>query len=803
MMTSIRFLSLAGCLLVAATLRAQQPQSYNTTLFGKLDPETQSGSWKYSSLIGYAHPNGREYALIGGYSGTYIVDVTDKPIRQVAFIAGPASGWRELKTVGNYAYIVSEGGSGLQIVDLSQLPASATLIRNDTTYFRTAHTITAEGTYLYVNGTGASAGANGGVIILDITNPTGPVKVGQWTERYSHDCTVRNDTLYVAAINDGQLNIIALGADRKAPHTVATITYPGAGTHNCALTPDGSYVMTTDEINATPKTLKVWDRRDVGNISKVADYTPVPNEIIHNVHMKGTTAYIAWYSAGTRIIDMSKPEEPAELGYYDTYPTAENNYVGNWGTYPYLPSGKIISSDMQTGLYVFTFNGAKRGNVHGVVRDAATNDPVPNATVVITRFGRTITADAQGRYNYSGAVDSLAYMAGAPNYQNAGGTLVLTEAGTAQDILLPSLPLASFSVKAVDGASGQPVSAFSYRIIERTSADGHADANPQVFRVPLDSTYHIYVGAWGYHPTLLTLTNPSGVIEARLDPGYFDDVELDLGWSLGLPTDNAKGGAWERGVPTQTDLNGVIVQPDSDHSVGFRDHAFITGIANSDGGVGANDVDDGITTLTTPPMDLSTYADPILTCWLWYSRDARTDVVNDTLQVLVSGDNGGTWHTIERITDSPQRWTPRRYRLRDYLTQFGSQTLFRIVASDLYAQSLVEAGLDDFAVADSGKPAAGVGALQAGGVVTGFGIHPNPIVNTATLELTLAEPQQNARLDLFDASGRRVRTIYTGGLEQGARSFPIDASGLPSGRYAWSLRLDDGAVLSRSILVVR
>src|SRR5882724_7671028 len=58
-MTSIRFLSLAGCLFVAATLCAQQPpQSYNTALFGTLDPEPLSGSWKYSSLIGYAHPNG-------------------------------------------------------------------------------------------------------------------------------------------------------------------------------------------------------------------------------------------------------------------------------------------------------------------------------------------------------------------------------------------------------------------------------------------------------------------------------------------------------------------------------------------------------------------------------------------------------------------------------------------------------------------------------------------------------------------------------------------------------------------------
>ena len=34
-----------------------------------------------------------------------------------------------------------------------------------------------------------------------------------------------------------------------------TITYPGSGTHNCAVSSDGGYLLTTDEINATEKTL--------------------------------------------------------------------------------------------------------------------------------------------------------------------------------------------------------------------------------------------------------------------------------------------------------------------------------------------------------------------------------------------------------------------------------------------------------------------------------------------------------------------------------------------------------------------
>ena len=44
-------------------------------------------------------------------------------------------------------------------------------------------------------------------------------------------------------------------------------------------------------------------------------------------------------------------------GYYDTFePNHHDSYMGAWGVYPLLPSGNILLSDMQTGLYVFEVN---------------------------------------------------------------------------------------------------------------------------------------------------------------------------------------------------------------------------------------------------------------------------------------------------------------------------------------------------------------------------------------------------------------------------------------------------------------
>lgn len=806
-MTRLYTSIIACCLLGSAALaQTAEPRSYNTTLFGQISPAQGSGG-RYSALTGYAHPNGREYALLGGYNGTHIIDVTEQPIHQVAFIPGPASGWREMKAYGNYGYVVSEGGGGLQIIDLSKLPQEATLVRSDTSIFFTAHTISQHGTYLYVNGTGVNAGANGGTLIYDLSkDPLRPEHISTWSLRYVHDAVVRNDTLYASAINNGKLDIVYLGDGQKNPQLVNSIEYPGAGTHNADLTPDGSYVMTTDEIGSTPKTLKVWDVRDVENISKVADWTPVPGQIIHNVHMKGSIAYIAWYTAGTRVVDMSNPLDPAELGFYDTYPGASATYSGNWEVYPYLPSGKILSSDMQTGLHVFTFNGAARGNVYGVVRDALTNEPVSGAVISIAETGRTIVTDAQGGYSLAGAIDTLDFRIAKRDYISSTGSLILSADGTRHDILLTSIPMMELSMTVVDKATGEALPRFSYRVVERPESAGLVAGSSKLLRLPRDSSFHVYVGAWGYRSQVVDISpGQSGEHRVEVIREYYDDVELDLGWSLAAPGDNAASGRWERGVPMESSYpDGTLFQPGSDHTGGLGDHAFITGLFSEQFQPGVNDVDDGVTTLTSPPMNLVGYDDPVLSCAIWYSRNGRVDAINDTLEVLISSDNGESWHTLARITESPQVWKNYRFRLKDFITP-GEATRFRVVASDLYEQSLVEAGLDDFSVVDSSSAPSSVPLLPgaSAGVVASYQLRPNPFAGVAQLDLTLAAEQKDARLELFDALGRQVGLLHEGAIPAGTSSYTIDGSAIPAGRYAWRLTLDNGQVCTGAATLVR
>ena len=343
------------------------------------------GTVYYSSCWGWVSPDGKEYAFLGTYTGTAIIDLNVTPIREIAFIPGPAAScaYREIKTYKHYAYIVSEGGQGVQIVDLSGLPDTAVLVRSfnyvsgGKNTLR-SHTVTLADGYLYLNG--CANWSPGGIVIFSLRNdPTNPEYVGQFEPQYVHDSFVRNDTLYAAAIYSGGGLYVVNVQDKANPQIIRFIQYTGSGTHHAwASVNGGRYVFTTDEIGTTQSSMKVWDIQNLGSgppYVPLASYQYSPADYIHNVHGRGNYAYISHYSAGVRVVNVHNPALPSEAGGYDTYPGASGSYNGCWGVYPYFPSGRWIGSDMQTGLYVFRFDSLK----------ARTRSPLlspPNNTVM-------------------------------------------------------------------------------------------------------------------------------------------------------------------------------------------------------------------------------------------------------------------------------------------------------------------------------------------------------------------------------------------------------------------------------------
>ncbi len=350
-----------------SSVSAQLPDN-NMQLLSNLDlhpvPSQFNAPWDYAAIWGYAAPDGKEYAILGGTMGTSFYNISDSAdIYEVDFFptnintANPDQGvlWKEMKVYSHYAYVVSEADtSGIEIYDLQYLPDTVIFVKKYTPQgHRSTHTISQEGPYLYLNGCNASFGQ--GIAVLDLSaDPENPVLRGKWNTRYVHDCRVLRDTIYAMNIYDGNVSVI----DARNKDSLKTISQwlnlPNPSPHNSAISGDRRFLFSTDEVGALPRLLKVWNIEDLTSVTQVATWQPtnINTSIVHNVEVYGDTAVIAHYTAGVRVLDVSDPAAPVEIAWYDTYPASNSNsYLGCWGVYKF-PSGKIAASDMTGGLFV-------------------------------------------------------------------------------------------------------------------------------------------------------------------------------------------------------------------------------------------------------------------------------------------------------------------------------------------------------------------------------------------------------------------------------------------------------------------
>ena len=145
------------------------------------------------------------------------------------------------------------------------------------------------------------------------------------------------------------------------PQQLATlISYPDAGyNHSGWLSDDGTIYAMQDENHGYD--IKILDVSDLSNISVIATFNSGVDSqsMAHNGIIKGDLLYVAYYHDGLRVFDISNPNNPIQVNSYDTYnPNNHTSYRGAWGVYPYLNSGNILVSDMQSGLYVLDMSNS-------------------------------------------------------------------------------------------------------------------------------------------------------------------------------------------------------------------------------------------------------------------------------------------------------------------------------------------------------------------------------------------------------------------------------------------------------------
>ena len=624
---------------------------------------------------GYVSPSGREYALMGLENGIAVVEITD-PINPtiVSFVQGPNSLWHDVKVIGDWAYAVSEGGGGIQVIDLRQVDqgivTSPGSVGNGSSHNIIANPDTGR---LYRTG--------GSLRIYEVnSNPASPRFIGSWSDYYTHDGQVvtwqrpgpfqgHELAFCLGGLDSGwtdtRLRIVDV-TDPSNPVLIGSVQYPQrAYAHQGWLSEDQRYFYINDELDEdsfgfTTRT-RVVDVDDPSNPVYLGHFTSGVPAIDHNCYTHNGFLFEANYRSGLRIFDLTDPVNPTQVAYLDTSPADDQPaFDGAWSTYPYYPSGNVIISDIQQGLVIAR--------------------PIPN------------------RLEYT-------FISQIPEFFDPAGetfTFIIDEVNNI------TLDPASVTLTIDQGAG--PVEIPATEIAPNTFQvdTGILSCDSEVaYWFSASSTE----GDTFYYPILGDRQPATAIVSSAQTLSFDDDLEPDQGWTVtnsqGLAT-----GAWERAVPAGGGDRG---DPPTDFDGSGR--CYVTD--NRDG----EDVDGGSTTLTSPPMD-ATGGTALLTYARWYSNTFGADPANDTFVIEISNNNGQTWTELETVGPTGGEvsggWFTTSVFVNDFFNTPSDQVRVRFIASDLGDGSVVEAAVDAVSISiieceDAGCPADidGNGTLDA------------------------------------------------------------------------------------------
>jgi choice-of-anchor B domain-containing protein len=701
-----------------------------------------------NDVWGYVDELGNEYALVGTSKGTSIVDVTDpaNPV-EVFWLSGSESIWRDPSSHGDYAYVTTEAEDGMLIIDLGPLPQSTNL--TTTLYtgptnnsWQSAHTcFVDEFGYAYVFG--ANRG-NGGVIMLDVfTNPMAPVEVGVFDNWYCHDGYVRNDTMYLANINDGILSIVDV-SDKSNPILLGTKTTVSNFTHNAWPSDNGQFVFTTDEVSGA--FIASYDISDPTNIIEVdrIQNSPGSGVIPHNTHVLGDYLITSYYSDGIVVHDITYPYNMIKVGQFDTYVGQTVSYDGCWGVYPFFPSGTTVAADITNGLFVLGPQYEKASYLEGDVTDANTTLALQNVAVHILPNDQTDYTALDGHY----ATGMLIQGSVQVEYSKVGYFPVIETVNLVQgqitihDVQLVPIPPFNLTVIVTEEGTGNLISNAQIKLVHPliehlgiTNGIGEED-----FVLFYQQNYRVHVGKWEYQSICFdTLIDQNTVVLAiELPIGYYDDFEFDFGWGI---NSTASTGLWERGVPKPTD-SGSAVPFDAEFDCGSL--AFVTG-NNPNLHPDFDDVDEGNTILTSPPMDLTSYTNPYFNYSRGFYCYYGPYLVDDTLKIYAS--NGTTTVLIDQV-GAPQgnamTWESKSIALSGLLAITSTMQISIHISDEDPDVNITEAAFDYFTVTNSNV--AEVPKLNKA-TLFAYPVPMNDKVNLVGLTI-------NQDLHLFDATGQ-------------------------------------------------
>ncbi len=610
------------------------------------------GNGSGADCWGYVSPSGREYALMGLSWGNGIVEVTN-PANPVIRPTIPGSVnvlWRDITVVGNRAYAVSDSsGVGIQVLDLSNIDAgTVTLIGNISQGgHTTTHTLLSNTDSGFLYACGGNATSNGGCQPVSTSNPNNPTFAGPgWTTQYAHEAQIVTYTTgpyagkEIAFIFAGGpfygttegLAVVDI-TNKNNPLQMSLIAYPGIEfCHQGWLSPDRKYLYINDELDgpssgsgSVPRFLtRIFDVTNLSNPRLTATYSNGLPSVDHNEYAIGDYLYQSNYTTGFRLCDVRDPLRPVEVAWIDTRPEDNGTgYNGCWGSYAFFPSGTVLASDLERGLFIFNVSILKLSLPGAAPTQLNPGQPTP-LTVNVTERDATVDPSSVRLH-------------------------VSVNAGSYTPIVMASQGGGAYAGNIPAGACLDRV---QYYFSAQTT-----DVPPRSFTWPLAGAAEAFKATVRDSETTL----------------FSDNFQNDMGWTVSNTT--VAAGAWVRAVPAANGGQGAAIG-DADGS----GMAYVTGN-------GANeDLDGGPTRLLSPVFNLATSPEAVITYSRWLlSIQGTTDPLivevsnnNGTTwtQVESLGPSSGGWQKKSfRVADlvAPTAQVRLRFSITDTGTP-ASQT---------------------------------------------------------------------------------------------------------------------------------
>ena len=368
-------------------------QCSNVDLLSFLPLEDLGGSVSapLNDMWGWTDPlTGIEYALVGRNDGLAFVSLADpeSPVYVGELPRTPGSyvsTWRDVKVYSDHAFIVADGAGphGMQVFDLRELRdvSDAPVTFSSTVVYQkidSAHNIVineASGFAYTVGGQDGAETCAGGLHMIDIHEPTNPTFAGCFAHGgtgfagtgYTHDAQC---IMYAGPDPDYQGREICLGSnetalsiadvtDKANPRAISSAVYPGVGyVHQGWISEDHRYFFTADESDelagsASRTRTLVWDIEDLDAPVLVREHLGVTTSTDHNLYIRGDLMYQSNYASGLRILDVSDPANPEEVGFFDSVSwTDAPGFDGSWSNYPFFESGVVVFTSRNEGLFV-------------------------------------------------------------------------------------------------------------------------------------------------------------------------------------------------------------------------------------------------------------------------------------------------------------------------------------------------------------------------------------------------------------------------------------------------------------------